>query len=118
MTARAAWRGEMERARARIDLRSRQNARHGFEGLHGAKRVARGDYVGGYLHIVVTMDGGLLCPACVRANWYDIVHSTRGGYRDGWAVSFVTYSGALEGHHPCDHCGTELAAYPGPDDEE
>ena len=98
---------------ARWDLRHRQNEAHGFAGLHGAKRVARGDYMGGYAHYVVTTDGALLCGACVREEWRSIVWSTRHNMSDGWNVAGITHDGELEGFNVCDHCGRILS-----DDDE
>lgn len=99
-----------QRARlARLELRQRQNEARGFDGLHGAKRVARGDWLGGYAHYVVTDDGGILCPTCVREEWDSIVYAHRHGLNDGWRPTAITHDGNFDMEPEyCAHCGDQL----------
>lgn len=69
---------------------------------------------GGYEWYAVTDDGAVLCAACVRANYRQIVDSTRNRLRDGWQVIGVTYSGEMEENTDCAHCNRSL----GPNDPE
>ncbi len=79
--------------------------------VNALKDVIRHPYAwpGGYERVLVTTDGGLICNKCAREEYYSMLHSTRGGYNDGWAVegSAVVYSDEEEFCN-CDHCGKEV----------
>ena len=80
---------------------------------HPHRFVARYPFAfpGGYAHILVMKDGGLLCSSCVRENYRNVADSTRRGIRDGWDAAGVILADHLEGPAYCDHCGANLSPY-------
>lgn len=74
------------------------------------KRVARGDYLGGYIHYVLMSDGGLLCGPCVRENYREIAWARR--YQDkssGWLPVGIVTDGDFDSDPEwCAHCGKQL----------
>lgn len=85
--------------------------------MASARLVRRDAYAwpGGYQLALVTTDGGMLCPACVKAEYHQIAWSHRNNVSDGWqpACYTVLYDG--ETLEQCDHCNAILAT--GPEDE-
>lgn len=75
--------------------------------LQHAKSVAREPYAwpGGYSRFLVTSDGGVLCPHCVRAEFSNIARYTIWGQRSsGWCAEGHGYNDESE-QMTCDHCG-------------
>jgi hypothetical protein len=72
--------------------------------------VTRGWGHGGYQWYAVTSDGALLCEACCRDNYRQIVASTRDKVPDGWAVAGFTYDGEMDEPDACAHCGKSLGS--------
>lgn len=96
---------------AQTELRDRQYTRR--NPLDLAKLVARVKYAwpGGYALALVTMDGGLLCPACIKAEWRNIVQDwlwRSGGSSTGWEPAGVTNASEWDEDQICDHCGDEI----------
>ena len=71
------------------------------------KDVIRAPYAwpGGYEKVLVTTDGGAICHKCAKSEYYNILHSTRGEYNDGWQVAGVFLAEECEDTLFCDHCG-------------
>lgn len=97
---------------AQHELQERQAAR--WNPLDIAKYVARKAYAwpGGYAMALVTMDGGTLCPACVRSEWRNVaqdwlwrVDLWQGS---GWMPAGVTHTGETDEKIICDHCSKEV----------
>lgn len=63
---------------------------------------------GGYEKALVMDDGGVVCHHCAKSEFWNILHSTRGEYRDGWQVSGVFLVDDCEGPVFCDHCSKDL----------
>jgi hypothetical protein len=78
--------------------------------LQQAKMVARDKYAwpGGYPMFLVMADGGCLCPACVKAEWRQIVQYTLWNQPEsGWMV----LGQEINWENPdlyCDHCGERI----------
>ena len=76
------------------------------------KDVIRQPYAfpGGYEKVIVTTDGGIICHKCAKEEYYNMLHSTRGGYCDGWAVDSVSVvdSDEVDSEYCC-HCGREIS---------
>jgi len=74
-----------------------------------ARRIAREQFAwpGGYELCAVMDDGGLVCSACVRANYRNIIHDTKHGWNTGWRVEGITSEAELE-NCSCDHCDKPL----------
>lgn len=62
---------------------------------------------GGYPFIGITNDGAVLCADCMKAEFSQVIRSTRQGLRDGWGIDGVTIleCGEVEW---CGHCNREL----------
>ena len=62
---------------------------------------------GGYHRLAVMLDGGVLCPDCLRTEYANVLHSTKYGYRDGWAWGgeFINWE---DTDCYCDHCGNRI----------
>ena len=75
-----------------------------------ARQVARDKYAwpGGYQLAVVTTDGGILCPECVRAEWFNIADSDRREIDDGWRPMGADIVHEGEETQYCDHCNRQL----------
>ena len=77
------------------------------------KDIIRQPYAfpGGYEKVLVMNDGGVICHKCAREEYYNILHSTRGQYNDGWQVAgvFLMEEVAEETEVVCDNCGTQLS---------
>lgn len=80
-----------------------------IERLAAAKEYVRNPYVwpGGYPKVLITADGGALCPDCVKAEWKlvcaESFDNTNSGFRIGgvavnWENNDLT----------CDHCGNAM----------
>lgn len=90
-----------------------------LKALHAAKSVAREPYAwpGGYPRHLVMHDGGILCPACCKAEFKLICHSALTDARDGWQPegADIHWEGLPL---VCDHCGAEIpSAYGCPEDD-
>lgn len=75
-----------------------------------AKSVAREPYAwpGGYARFLITEDGGVLCPACVRSEFSQIARYTIWQQRNsGWMAAGASHTGQedIEETECCDHCG-------------
>lgn len=78
------------------------------KGLADAKMVAREKYAwpGGYALWLITADGGILCPECIRNEWPSIVRYTLWGQRtSGWFAEGAFYTESSDEPETCDHCG-------------
>lgn len=75
-----------------------------------ARHVARHEYAwpGGYQMAVVTTDGGLLCPDCVKAEWFNIADSARRNLADGWQPAATTLIYEGEETEYCSHCDRQM----------
>lgn len=75
--------------------------------LRDVRQMARDRYAwpGGYALALVTTDGGMLCPDCVRAEYRQISNATRHGLRDGWGAAGIDCAANWETSEHCDHCG-------------
>ena len=99
---------------AQHDLQERQVIR--WNPLDVAKYVARKAYAwpGGYAMVLVTEDGGILCPECVRSEWRNVVQDwlwrdgMRGG--SGWLPAGMTHTGETDESLICDHCSQDVAS--------
>lgn len=63
---------------------------------------------GGYEKVLVMDDGGIVCWKCAAREYHNILHSTRGNYKDGWQVIGVDLLEHCEGEVYCEHCGDLL----------
>ena len=69
---------------------------------------------GGYEKALLMNDGGVVCHVCAKNEYWNILHSTRGEYNDGWDVRAVflielqSQSGDQGYDAQCDHCSREL----------
>lgn len=84
--------------------------------LRATLRAGKFTFPGGYPLYMATSDGAALCFDCARANLREIIEEIRGNYSTGWRVvgSGVNWEdGALR----CDHCGHQIPAAYGDDDE-
>jgi hypothetical protein len=74
--------------------------------VNALKDVIRQPYAwpGGYEKVLVTDDGGLLCHKCAKAEYSNILHSTRGDYRDGWQITGAFCMADFDGSTECSHC--------------
>jgi hypothetical protein len=63
---------------------------------------------GGYERAVITNDGDLICHQCCKENYYLMLHSTRGAYRDGWHVVGAILLDDMEGDNTCSQCNRQL----------
>ncbi len=62
---------------------------------------------GGYEKVLIMNDGGIICHKCAKTEYYNILHSTRGQYKDGWQVAGVFLAEEHEDESDyCCHCGT------------
>ena len=84
------------------------------------KEAVRTGYAwpGGYELVYVTTDGALLCGACVRSNWLEVLCGTKRRDGSGWGIAAIT----MEAVSPectremagedyisyCDHCSKEF----------
>ena len=68
---------------------------------------------GGYEKSAVMEDGTLLCTTCCKANFRNIIDSTKKQVRDGWQLAGVDVM--WEGWHNCDQCNKNLSVYGGHD---
>ena len=78
--------------------------------MAAARMVRRDRYAwpGGYAMMLVTTDGGALCPACVAANFSQISDSNRTNWRgSGWHPSGIILECETDGTVTCDNCNTE-----------
>ena len=84
--------------------------------LRATLRAGKFTFPGCYPLYLATSDGAALCFDCARANLREITEEIRGNYSTGWRVvaSGVNWEdGALH----CDHCGHQIPAAYGDDDE-
>ena len=67
--------------------------------------VAREMYAfpGGYELCLIANDGGLICPECVKANYRNIIDSTKTECNDGWQAAGIVADCELEDCR-CDNC--------------
>jgi hypothetical protein len=93
-------------------------------GMDCARLVAREKYLwpGAYLAVLVTDDGGLLCPYCVRSEYRQIYEESKwDSPGSGWKPAGITGTHEMECFDedgnvldiddfvtPCDHCGRNL----------
>lgn len=63
---------------------------------------------GGYDWYAVTDDGALLCRACVRQNYRQIVADTLGKINSGWRIVGHANSGEMDETENCAHCNRFL----------
>jgi hypothetical protein len=77
--------------------------------VQAVKSYIRNPYAfpGGYQLVLIMRDGELLCPDCAKAEFRQIVNSTKHNLRDGWAAGCVDiyWEGPAE---YCAHCNTEI----------
>jgi hypothetical protein len=81
-------------------------------GLQALQYVAREPYAwpGGYETFVITTDGGLICQACVRAEYRQMYHDTANkGWNCGWTVAAADATCNCD-EATCDNCGRDLIA--------
>lgn len=74
---------------------------------------------GGYQIIYIMSDGEVLCPACANGENGSEARTTNGpddAPRDGWLIE--GYSLLEEGMEYCAHCGTQLGADDGLQEDE
>ena len=83
-----------------------------------AKRIARDKYAwpGGYALFGVMSDGELLCPACIRSEWKQIVRYTIWQQRNsGWMIEGFTHTGEMdideECPESCSHCNKPVSEF-------
>ena len=91
-----------------------RNIQTGVE-LRAALRIGSHTLIGGNPLAFHTLDGGTLCPHCVKANLYECLSDIRTGADTGWRVFAVEAlcpdqmldDDAPDGYPgtPCDHCG-------------
>jgi len=69
------------------------------------KDIIRQPYAwpGGYEKIAIMDDGGLICHKCCKEEYYNILHSTKFDYIDGWNMQGVCLDIDIE-DPVCDHC--------------
>ncbi|MBB5357553.1 hypothetical protein HDE76_000735 [Rhodanobacter sp. ANJX3] len=74
--------------------------------MAAARMVRRERYAwpGGYALALVTTDGGVLCPDCVRDQWASVSWSHRVGCSDGFRPAAVTAECDTDEGVTCDHC--------------
>lgn len=77
--------------------------------LQQAKSVAREPYAwpGGYPRFLVTTDGGVLCPTCVRKQFRCIAYSAITKQHDGWAPAAADINWE-DSFLICDHCNERI----------
>lgn len=63
---------------------------------------------GGYEKALIMDDGGVICHKCAKSEYWNILHSTRGDYRDGWQVCAVFLVDHVDGPVYCAHCSNNL----------
>ena len=87
--------------------------------IHAKNLVNACDYdytsLGGYPVFALTLDGGILCPACVRVNKGQVYHNTLDRHGDKqWSLAAVDVH--WEGEPLiCDNCNEEIeSAYGNP----
>ena len=68
-------------------------------------RVDRFGWPGGYPLALVTTDGGMLCPTCVRENFAAVSWSHRNNCSDGWQPAGIACGAETDDEMRCDHCG-------------
>lgn len=78
-----------------------------------AARIVRRDrytWPGGYALALVTVDGGTLCPECVRENFHAISEESRwiGNSGSGWKPAGLVGEAESDSGETCDHCGREI----------
>lgn len=74
-------------------------------------RIVRNDryaWPGGYPLALVTSDGGLLCPDCVRDNFAAISWSHRVNCSDGWQPAGIACGAETDELMQCDHCNSVI----------
>lgn len=74
----------------------------------GAARFVRREryaFPGGYPLVLITTDGGTLCPDCVRENFAAVSSSHRKACDDGWRPAGVMCGAETDSEIVCDHCG-------------
>lgn len=77
--------------------------------MGAARYVRRACYAwpGGYPLALVTADGGLLCPSCVKVEFSQISYSHRHAISDGWRpAGVICFEEPSEGC--CDHCNKPI----------
>jgi len=74
-----------------------------------AATVARDRYAfpGGYALFAMTDDGGALCSACCRSEYWRIADAFPG---DGWSVIAIGCAAELDAAVYCDHCSQDIDA--------
>ena len=85
------------------------------QALNAAKEVARNPYAwpGGYPKYLILTDGGSLCPACVKSEFFQIAYSDRHDMQDGWGPEAADINWENESL-TCDHCNKPIeSAYGG-----
>lgn len=69
---------------------------------------------GGYLRLMLTEDGSLLCAKCCQKEARRIMSDIRDGYNTGWLPAGLTYEAVSPDCCPpdrvtyCDNCNTEI----------
>ena len=78
--------------------------------MDAVKFAARNPYAwpGGYEVGLITTDGALLCNACVRAEYRQILEHTRDGLSSGWGASACTIIYPDMEAEYCSHCSREF----------
>ena len=83
---------------------------HNKEKVELFKDIIRKPYAwpGGYERVAITTDGGVLCHKCLKDEYYNILHSTKYEYNDGWQVDGQMLVEEFDDSLFCDHCGNCL----------
>ena len=63
---------------------------------------------GGYAKLLVTSDGGCVCPKCAYDNYAHVLDSTKKTIGDGWNVVGVLLECDTDAEGFCDNCNDTL----------
>ena len=77
--------------------------------MAAARMVRRDRYAwpGGYAMMLLTVDGGALCPDCTRANWHEICSANYSADDSGWHPAGIISECETDGTVTCDHCNVD-----------
>ena len=59
---------------------------------------------GGYEKFGICIDGGTLCPECLKSELSDVAHDTLKGWETSWNIAGVGCACNYDGPLNCDHC--------------
>ena len=80
------------------------------DAIAAAKDCIRNPFAwpGGYPKYIFLEDGELICNKCARAEWRNMLWSTKHDLRDGWGIAGASIVWESEHGEYCSHCGTQL----------